>query len=54
MTLEVLTNVIAQLIIKRRGASDEEQARLNAKLEKLYEVKYIMLEQMARENQIYC
>ena len=50
MTLEALKNAIAKLIIARREAhgNEAEQARINAKLDKLYEKKYIMLEQAAK------
>ena len=50
MTLEALQNAIARLIVARRDAhgNEKEQARLNAKLEKLYEKKYTMLEQSAK------
>ena len=47
MTYEALTTAIANLIIKRREAhgNDAEQARINAKLDKLYAIKNTMLEQ---------
>lgn len=47
MTIDALKQAIAKLIIKRREAhgNKEEQARINAKLDKLYELKYIALEQ---------
>ena len=47
MTLEALTNAIANLIIKRREAHNniEEQERINAKLTKLYDLKRLMLSQ---------
>ena len=47
MTLEALTNAIATLITKRAEAhgNPEEQARINAKLDKLYTLKRTMLEQ---------
>lgn len=46
MTYEALQNAIARLIIARREATDEaEQARINEKLSKLYDLKYIMLAQ---------
>ena len=50
MTLEALQRAIARLIVARREAhgNQAEQARINAKLDKLYEKKYIMLEQTAR------
>lgn len=50
MTEEALTYAIARLIEKRRKAhgDDAEQARLNAKLTKLYDLKWIMLQQQKR------
>lgn len=50
MTYEALMYAIANLIEKRRKAhgNDAEQARITAKLEKLYELKYVML---AQQNQ---
>lgn len=50
MTLEALKNAIAKLIIARAEAhgNEAEQARLNAKLEKLYNLKYTMLEQASK------
>ena len=50
MTLEALKNAIARLIIARAEAhgNEAEQARINAKLEKLYNLKYTMLEQGAK------
>ncbi len=47
MTFEALQNAIARLIIARAEAqgNEAEQARINAKLDKLYEKKYIMIEQ---------
>ena len=49
MTFEALQNAIAKLIIARREAhgNKAEQARINAKLDKLYNLKYTMLEQGA-------
>ena len=49
MTFEALQNAIAKLIIARREAhgNEAEQARINAKLDKLYNLKYTMLEQGA-------
>ena len=48
MTYEALMYAIANLITKRREAhgNPEEQARINAKLDKLYALKGVMLEQM--------
>lgn len=50
MTLEALQNAIARLIVARRDAhgDEAEQARINAKLEKLYNLKYTMLEQASK------
>lgn len=45
MTLEALENGIARLIIKRRAANCEEQIEINQKLSKLYDLKFLMLEQ---------
>lgn len=52
MNFEALQNAIARLIIKRREAhgNQAEQDRLNAKLEKLYEKKYTMLEQESQKK----
>ena len=48
MTLEALQNAIGKLLIARREAhgNEAEQARITAKLEKLYDLKHTMLEQM--------
>ena len=53
MTLEALYYAIERLLIKRWKAkdNDEEQKRINQKLDKLYDLKYLMLEQMYRQNQ---
>lgn len=50
MTEEALTYAIARLIEKRRKAhgDDAEQARLNVKLTKLYDLKWIMQQQQGR------
>lgn len=47
MTEQSLNEAIKRLIVKRSNAHDDEkeQARLNDKLTKLYELKYIMLVQ---------
>lgn len=44
---EALMDAIRRLIIARRKAhgNDKEQARINAKLDKLYDVKWAMLTQ---------
>lgn len=45
MTIEALRQAIARLIIARAEAhgNKAEQERINAKLDKLYEIKYIAL-----------
>ena len=50
MTFEALQQAIANLIIARAEAhgNEAEQARINAKLDKLYNLKYTMLEQAAK------
>ena len=50
MTLEALREAIIRLDAKRKQAhgNDAEQARITAKLEKLYEKKYLMLQQKGR------
>lgn len=50
MTFEALQEAIRRLIIARAEAhgNEAEQARLNAKLEKLYDLKYTMLEQASK------
>lgn len=47
MTYEALINAIARLITARAKShgNDEEQSRINKKLDKLYDLKNIMLEQ---------
>ena len=52
MTLEAHKNAIAKLIIARAEAhgNEAEQARINAKLDKLYNLKYTMLEQTNKNN----
>jgi len=52
MTLEALQNAIANLIVARREAhgNEAEQARINAKLEKLYSLKYTLLEQESKHS----
>ena len=48
MTLEAINYAIARLIIVRREAHGDpaEQERINIKLNKLYNLKFIMLQQM--------
>ena len=50
MTLETLKAAIGRLIIARQAAhgDKEEQNRINAKLEKLYNLKYILLSQIKK------
>ena len=50
MTIEALKEAIAKLIVKRAEAHGdaEEQGRINAKLEKLYNLKYLAIEQANR------
>ena len=50
MTFEALQEAIRRLIIARAllHGNEAEQARLNAKLEKLYNLKYTMLEQASK------
>lgn len=52
MTFEALQNAIARLIVARRDAhgDEAEQTRINAKLDKLYNLKYTMLEQQSKNN----
>ena len=52
MTLEALQNAIANLIVARREAhgNEAEQARINAKLDKLYNLKYTLLEQESQKK----
>ena len=52
MTFEALQNAIARLIVARREAhgNEAEQARINTKLDKLYNLKYTMLEQTNKNN----
>lgn len=51
MTIEAITNAIANLIIKRINAhgNKREQERINEKLTKLYELKRILKLQQAGE-----
>ena len=52
MTLEALKNAIAKLIVARAEAhgNEAEQARINAKLDKLYALKYTLLEQESQRR----
>lgn len=51
MTLEALTEAIKRLIIQRREAhgNDAEQDRISEKLTKLYDLKFLMLQQQAKD-----
>jgi len=49
MTFEALNNAIRRLILLRRDAEPKEQDRINAKLTKLYDLKWTMLGQMNKE-----
>ena len=52
MTLKALQDAIGRLLIARREADGNqvEQDRITAKLTKLYDLKYIMLEQSANNS----
>lgn len=52
MTLQALNNAIGKLILQRWRAYNDitEQKRINAKLDKLYNLKRIMLELEAKNN----
>ena len=52
MTLEALQNAIANLLVARREAhgNEAEQARITAKREKLYALKYTLLEQESQRR----
>ena len=52
MTLEALQQAIARLLVARREAhgNEAEQARITAKLEKLYALKYTLLEQESQRR----
>lgn len=52
MTIGAINEAIKRLIIKRREAhgNEEEQDRINKKLNKLYDIKYIALEQEAQKQ----
>ena len=43
--LKVVMRKIADLVVKRRTATPEEQVQINAKLNKLYDIKFTMLQQ---------
>lgn len=50
MTLEAIRAAIGRLIFARAAAhgNKEEQNRINAKLDKLYNLKYILLSQIKK------
>lgn len=50
MTYEALVEAIKRLITRRSktDCSDEEQAQINTKLTKLYDIKWVMLQQQAK------
>ena len=52
MTLESLQQAIVNLLVARREAhgNEAEQARITAKLEKLYALKYTLLEQESQRR----
>lgn len=52
MTLQALNNAIGKLIMQRWSAYNNitEQDRINAKLDKLYNLKRILLEMEAKNN----
>lgn len=51
MTIEALQEAIARLIKKRAEAHGDqaEQSRINAKLNKLYDIKYLVLAQANKQ-----
>ena len=53
MTIEAIKEAIKRLIIARREATGDtiEQERINAKLTKLYALKYTALEQSATRKE---
>ena len=52
MTLKALQEAIRRLIIARAEAhgNEAEQARINTKLDKLYNLKYTLLEQESQQK----
>lgn len=52
MTIDALNEAIKRLVIKRRQAhgNEEEQKRINAKLDKLYEIKHTALVQESEKQ----
>lgn len=55
MTLLALNEAIKRLIIKRREShcNNEEQKRINEKLTKLYDLKWLMMEQEYNKGENY-
>ena len=52
MTIGSVNEAIKRLIIKRREAhgNEEEQSRINKKLTKLYDIKFLALQQEANKK----
>lgn len=52
MTFEALQEAIKRLTIKRSKAhgNEQEQAKINAKLTMLYDLKFLMIEQKVNYN----
>jgi hypothetical protein len=52
LTIGAINEAIKRLIIKRREAhgNEKEQSRINEKLNKLYDIKYIALEQETKKQ----
>ena len=52
MTIDAVNEAIARLIIKRSEAhgNEKEQKRINKKLSKLYDIKFLALEQETNEK----
>ena len=55
MTKQALEEAIRRLIIKRRDAHNDyaEQERINQKLTKLYDLKWLMMEQEYNKGENY-
>ena len=53
MTFDALQNGIKRLIEKRRNTQNEcELAQINTKLTKLYNLKYLMIEQQKQQQNV--
>ena len=52
MTIDAINEAIKRLIIKRREAqgNQAEQERINEKLNKLYNIKFLALQQEAKKH----